>query len=71
MSAQNVIDKADQIQKQGGGITRDAPTKDPDPLLSEFLMRILLDENKRTDIFDRLNEKNPGIDFREFILNDL
>jgi len=73
MPTQKVIDNANQIQKNGGGITRngEAPTKNPDPLLSELLIGILLGENKKTNIFDRLNEKYPSIDFREFIFKDL
>lgn len=73
MSAQDVIDKANKFQEHGYGITRngDAPTKNPDPLLSELRIRILLGENIKTNIFDRLNEKYPDSDFKKFILEDL
>jgi len=69
MPTQNVIDNADKIQKNGGGITRngEAPTKNPDPLLSELLIRILLGENIKTKIFDILNEKYRGSDFKKYI----
>lgn len=67
-----VIEAANKIQERGSGITRTGhPNRNPETLLSETLINILLKENNKTNIFDRLNKKYPDIDFKKFILEDL
>ncbi len=72
MTIQSVIEAANKIGERGGGITRTGhPNRNPETLLSETLINILLKENKKTNIFDRLNKEYPDIDFKKFILEDL
>ncbi|MFZ9469978.1 MAG: hypothetical protein ACO26G_02855 [Rickettsiales bacterium] len=72
MKISSIIDSANKFQERGGGITRTGhPNRNPETLLSETLINILLKENKKTNIFDRLNKEYPDIDFKKFILEDL
>ena len=72
MQTPSVIKAANKIQESGGGINRSGhPNRHPETLLSDTLISILLKENKKTNIFDRLNKEYPDIDFKKFILEDL
>ena len=72
MQTPSVIEAANKIQESGRGINRSGhPNRNPETLLSETLINILLKENKKTNIFDRLNKEYPDIDFKKFILEDL
>jgi len=73
MRIEDVMDNANKLQKENRGIFRqgNCPANNPKQLLNETLLKYLLNEIFSKDIFADLNTKNPYIDFKKLILEDL